>query len=189
MSMDLTGQQFGRLTVLQRAEKDKWGGQLWHCRCGCGQTSQVRASNLRAGTTTSCGCVAKEVKRQRASQHGPGHPSFLHGMSHTPEHKAYCSASERCLDVKNKDYPNYGGRGIDFRFDSFAQFFAELGVKPEPKRRYSLDRKNTNGHYEPGNVRWATYEQQNANRRPFKRGPNKLKEFGVMLDSGPKARP
>lgn len=76
---------------------------------------------------------------------------------------AYWNAKTRCEDSANKSYKHYGGRGIEFRFTSIEQFIAELGAKPTPQ--HSVDRINNNGHYEPGNVRWATWKQQLANRR------------------------
>lgn len=79
------------------------------------------------------------------------------------EHQAFCNARYRCLNPQNAGFKDYGGRGIEFRFESFDQFFAEIGSRPSPL--HSLDRKNNDGHYESGNVRWATRQQQNRNRR------------------------
>jgi hypothetical protein len=67
-------------------------------------------------------------------------------------------------------FQNYGARGIEFRFTSFAQWFAELGPRPEGKDAkgralYSVDRINNDGHYEVGNVRWATALEQVHNSR------------------------
>src|SRR5208337_1584384 len=80
------------------------------------------------------------------------------------ENEAYSSARQRCTNPKNPGYPNYGGRGIEFRFQSFGQFIDALrtpgnpsGLRPSPE--HSLDRKNNNGHYEAGNIRWATIKQ------------------------------
>jgi hypothetical protein len=88
-------------------------------------------------------------------------------MSTTPEFAAYRGAKHRCTNPNDKLWMNYGGRGIQFHFLSFEQFFAELGLKPTPK--HSLDRRDNDGNYEPGNVRWATETEQQNNRRPFKR--------------------
>jgi hypothetical protein len=62
-------------------------------------------------------------------------------------------AKQRCTNPRDVKYPSYGGRGIDFRFTSFEQFFAEVGHRPF---RETLDRINNEGHYEPGNVKWST---------------------------------
>jgi hypothetical protein len=88
-------------------------------------------------------------------------------MSGTVEYHAYIGARSRCRNPKNDSYDKYGGRGIEFRFSSFEQFFAELGPRPGPE--YSVDRIDNEGHYEMGNVRWATLSEQNLNRRPLSR--------------------
>jgi len=89
--------------------------------------------------------------------------NFVHGYSRTSEYQAYHMALQRCTNPENPQWKDYGGRGIEFRFLCFEQFIAEIGPKPSPK--HSLDRKNNDGHYGPGNVRWATKKEQAANRR------------------------
>lgn len=79
-----------------------------------------------------------------------------------PEYRAYQAAKGRCQNPKHKLFKYYGERGIEFRFDSFKSFLDILGFRPSSK--YSLDRINNNGHYEPGNVRWATKQEQVLNR-------------------------
>src|SRR6267143_733283 len=85
------------------------------------------------------------------------------------EYLAFQNAKYRCTNPDNNSYENYGGRGIEFRFSSFAEFFAEVGSRPSPE--HSIDRfPDNDGHYEKGNVRWATIHQQLNNRRaPQKR--------------------
>ena len=85
----------------------------------------------------------------------------------TSEYLAYRAARKRCTNPKDKDYPDYGGRGIKFLFVSFEQFLVALGKKPTPE--HQLDRKDNGGNYEPGNVRWATRSQQMLNRRQYHR--------------------
>jgi hypothetical protein len=97
-----------------------------------------------------------ELKRARHFEHG-------HKLNHSesPTHRSYRAAKARCTNPNNNRYYRYGGRGIKFRFKSFTEFLAELGIRPEGM---SLDRINPDGHYEPGNVRWANVLQQRWNR-------------------------
>lgn len=81
----------------------------------------------------------------------------------TPEYRAYFHAKDRCLNQKDKGYPYYGGRGIEFRFKSFQEFIEHIGLKPNKK--LMLDRINNDGHYELDNVQWATRSHQMKNRR------------------------
>lgn len=80
----------------------------------------------------------------------------------SPEYVCFYSARARCQNPNDRGYPQYGGRGIQFRFDSYTDFLNHVGRKPS--KEHSLDRINVNGHYEPGNVRWATRSQQQLNR-------------------------
>lgn len=127
---------------------------MWACCCVEGNIIVVGRGPLMAGKTRSCGCFQSESSRIRATRHG------MHG---TPEHRAYKCAKQRCEDPNKDNYPYYGGRGIEFRFKSFEQFFAELGKKPTPQ--HTVDRIRNDGHYEPGNVRWATRSEQAKNKR------------------------
>jgi hypothetical protein len=71
----------------------------------------------------------------------------------------------RCYNHKNPDYPNYGGRGIivcEKWLNSYDNFLKDMGQRPEG---YTLDRIETNGNYEPGNCRWATWSVQRLNQR------------------------
>lgn len=84
----------------------------------------------------------------------------------TTEYRSYIHAKGRCECVTNNRYNYYGGRGITFRFNSFKEFLQEVGLKPTPK--HSLERINNDGHYESGNVKWATASEQIKNRRRTK---------------------
>ena len=64
---DLTGVKFGRLTVIEQAGRDKNRSIKWKCRCECGNYTTVLGGNLRKGTSRSCGCLAKEIARERDS--------------------------------------------------------------------------------------------------------------------------
>src|SRR4051812_34092166 len=95
--IDITGQTFGRYTVLSYA-----GRQMWHCRCSCGTQNEIHAGNLRAGRTQSCGCLVRDT---------PGH-NTKHGMRDTSEWRAWQGARKRCTEPKHREWRFYGGRGI-----------------------------------------------------------------------------
>ena len=89
-----------------------------------------------------------------------------HGLSHKQIYRSFHDAKQRCTNPKDPDYPQSGGRGIEFRYQSVTELFAEIGDRPADK---TLDRKDPDGHYESGNVRWADAKEQANNRRPASR--------------------
>lgn len=88
------------------------------------------------------------------------------GRSKLPEYRTWVSMKQRCQNPRNARYPRYGGRGITVCpvwSEDFTAFLADVG--PRPAKHFQLDRINNDGNYEPGNVRWATPQQQAYNRR------------------------
>lgn len=154
--IDLTGQQFGKLTVLKLVPKEHWinktGRAYWYVKCSCGSEQFLASSdNLRRRRTTHCGCV----KQQNA---------LKHGMSHSPEYRAWSSMIQRCTNPNASGYERYGGRGIQVCQDwikDFEAFYQSVG--PKPSADYTLDRIDNNGNYEPDNVRWASKSWQTKN--------------------------
>jgi len=150
--INLSGQSFERLTVLGYAGKHG-SHQQWWCECKCGTIKAIRSGHLRDGSTRSCKCWGME--RQKAIV-------TTHGKEGTPVYRAYHGAKARCSNPHNASYSHYGARGIEFRFDSFEDFYAEVGDRPNNK--YSIGRIDNNGHYEQGNIQWETIKPQNRNK-------------------------
>lgn len=164
--IDLTGKQLGYLSVLRLSRKERVPGHgtttwiYWLCRCVCGREVEVTGNNLR-NSQRSCGCMRAESLAAANTKHGHNP-----GKGCTAEYRAWCKMKERCLNPRDKKYHDYGGRGIrvaDEWVKDFSTFLAHIGPRPTPK--HSVDRKDVNGNYEPGNVRWATPHEQAANTR------------------------
>lgn len=155
--LNIIGERYGRLKVIADGGYDAKGLRQWLCECECGTVKPIPSNGMRSGRIRSCGCLKREAGRRA------GLLNVTHGMAGTPEYTAYLHARERCTKPNTHQYEDYGGRGIEFRFSSFEEFIADVGRKPEPK--LTIDRINNDGHYEKGNVRWGTREQQMRNSR------------------------
>jgi hypothetical protein len=154
--VDLTGKVFGRLTVLASGEP-VYGKKGWKCICVCGVEVNVYGCSLQTRNTLSCGCLGREM-RILASK--------THGLTKSPEYKAWVNIRSRCYNDKDERYVNYGARGIlvcPTWLASFEAFYADMG--PRPGEGYSIDRLNNDGDYEPGNCAWRTQKEQCRNKR------------------------
>ena len=152
--IDLLNTRFGKLVAV---EKTRLGRHTaYRCKCDCGNETTVRSQSLRRGESTSCGCLRAEKMRAEKTRHG------LYG---TRTYNSWRAMLARCNDTSHRQFKDYGGRGITVCQawnNSFESFLADMGERPIGT---TLDRTENDGHYEPGNCRWATRTEQNRNKR------------------------
>lgn len=163
---NLMGKRFGKLTVIEKTHIDNCRELCWICLCDCGQTTKpIRSTDLRRGCTKSCGCFRKENQRKKV---------LKHGLEHTRIYRIWSGMRSRCYSPANRMYRCYGGRGIticdEWKDDITA--FHKWAMANGYRDDLTIDRINNDGNYEPSNCRWATYSQQNKNRRKFTKKEN-----------------
>jgi hypothetical protein len=161
---ELAGRRFGRLVALRYHGRNNSEKSVWWCRCDCGREKAVQGACLLNGRSKSCGCLMRETTARR------NRDNATHGMTQTPEWKAWKCMLDRCYNPADKGYRYWGGRGIgvcqEWR-ESFLAFYAHIG--PRPSAAHSLDRIDNGREYEAGNVRWADPVEQSRNRRNVRR--------------------
>lgn len=155
-ALDLSGQRFGYLTAIER-DGSLYGKAAWRCRCDCGEMKTLASTDLRTERVKSCGCRRNEMI---------GNGTRSHGQSGSDLYGIWNHIKNRVTNESSEDYPNYGGRGISMDpewYGSFETFAKDVGDRPSPL--YSIDRKDVDGDYEPGNVKWSTKTEQQRNKR------------------------
>ncbi len=184
---DLSQQRFGRLVAIRRiSSKNKRA--TWLCRCDCGNSVEIRSSELLRGTTVSCGCYGRERSKQRFEAYLITTGKIVHGGSRTRLYGVWKGMKHRCYIPTDHNYPNYGGRGITVcdewqTFPPFREWAMANGYNPDaPKGACTIDRIDVNGNYEPSNCRWTDAKTQNNNRRKPKSTLKKNRKPVQMLD-------
>lgn len=163
---DLTGQKFGRLTVLKRADNGKNKQSYWLCLCDCGNKKIVRRDSLISNKTISCGCLQKENSKKANTKHG---------FYNTRIYDIYLGMIARCNNQNRRNYKYYGGRDIQVCkewLDNFMNFYT-WAIKNGYTDNLTIDRINFNNNYEPSNCRWVSWEVQYKNKRKKQNAINK----------------
>jgi len=156
--IDITGQRFGRLTVVKKSYVDKDNFVRWECLCDCGKTYFGRSYELRNGKVKSCGCLESENRHDIANK-------STHGLSKLPIYKVWKAIKSRCYRNTDKRYSRYGGRGISVcdEWLNDPESFIKWSVENGYKVGLTIDRKDNNGDYSPDNCRFITTAQNNRN--------------------------
>lgn len=134
------------------------------CKCDCGKEKELTLGDVKSGRITSCGCVLSSVLKARMTKHG---------MKHTRFYQVYMGIKKRCNDINDKEYKNYGARGISNDFLSFEHFRDTMFTTYRDD--LTIERKDVDANYSPINCEWIPMSQQSWNKR------NSLKYNGISL--------
>ena len=181
-AIDLTGQVFGRLTVVRRADNNEDGRVCWLCKCACGNECVVKSNSLLTGHTSSCGCLRLENLRAAITKWTPEERSIL------DDH--FSGMIQRCYNSNNPAYHDYGGRGIkicDEWLDPIKgrRNFVEWAKANGYAHGLTIERIDVNGNYCPDNCSWISLSQQQQNKqntvwievKGYKRNINQWSDF------------
>lgn len=163
-AVDMAGMRIGRLTVISRAENTRQNKAQWLCECDCGNEVVVSRRHLKDMSTLSCGCYRSDYAKDNNS---------THGMKGTRLYRIWSGMKDRCCNPKSKYWDRYGARGIAIcqEWLGFQEFY-NWSIAHGYSKNLTLDRIDNDKGYSPENCRWATYSEQENNRRN-----NRILEF------------
>jgi|WetSurMetagenome_2_1015567.scaffolds.fasta_scaffold00674_36 hypothetical protein len=156
---DLAGQTFNSWHVIEFSHKGPTNKAHWRCRCSCGAEKVIESYNLTSGRSKSCRPCSAQVVADNTH--------MTHGLSDSREYRAWQAMKTRCLNPNAvKAYKYHGALGVKVHpewVDDFLSFLACIG--PAPTDLHTVDRIDSFGNYEPGNVKWSTQTEQMQNTR------------------------
>lgn len=149
---------YGKWTIIDGPFEDG----KWLCRCECGTEKKVSGVHLRFNRSTACRKCGSSSPWSEIGRMFSSVPKNVYKKLR----QASTDAARRCANPTDGSYENYGERGIKVNFPSDAAFIAYLLTLPgHDDATLFLDRIDNDGSYEPGNLRFITHQESNANMR------------------------